>query len=188
MATTTRPLLRLRAALLALGAAALASLSGCSFGSEATFTAGAVFNACDNSIPVCNTTAGCKLIEEDSYIEGAFPGFKQFIVPTAGEAIIRVRLLWRTQLSPGADTEVLWYEPACVEVHRWESQGVDIFEQSGRDGIWQQHHRVYREGDHLVEIRSDAVGEYLLRTQVLTPAEFERERASLFGNPERSED
>lgn len=177
---TTRK--RLRLAILAL---ALPGVAACSFGAEATFTNGAVLNACDNSIPVCNTTAGCKLVEEDAYVEGVFPGFKQVIVPTAGEAIIRVKLYWRTQHSPGADTEVLWYEPACVEVHRWESQGVDIFEQTGNDGIWQQHHRVYREGDHLVEIRSDAFGEYLLRTEVLTPDELEREQTSLFGDPER---
>lgn len=159
-------------------------LGGCTFGSEATFAANAVLDGCDGAIPVCNTTAGCKLVEEDSYIEGVFPGFKQMIVPTAGEAIIRVKIYWRTQLSPGADTEVRWYEPACVEAFRWESQGVDIFEQTGRDGIWQEQHRVYREGDHLVEVRSDATGEFLLRTEVLTPDEYAKEQASLFDVPE----
>lgn len=172
---------------LASGLLAAAAACGCSFGAESTFTNGAVLNACDSSIPVCNTTAGCKLVEEDGYVEGEFPGYKQLIVPTAGEAIIRVQLYWRSQLSPGADTEILWHEPACVEVHRWESQGVDIFEQSGNDGIWQQHQRVYREGDHLVEVRSDATGGYLLRTQVLTPDELAQEQSGLFGDPEQED-
>jgi hypothetical protein len=161
-------------------ALALCTLTACTFGSEAQFAAGAAFDACDSSIPVCNTTAGCKLTEEDGYTEGAFPGLKQLIVPTAGEAYIRVKLLWRSQISPGADTEILWYEPACVEVHRYESQGVDIFEQTGNDGIWQEIHPVYREGDHLITVRSDATGEYLLRTEVLSPDEYAAEQASLF--------
>jgi hypothetical protein len=168
------------ARLLVLAAFFATVLGGCRFGAEGTFTAGATYDACDSSIPVCNTTAACKLVEEDGYTDGEFPGFKQLIIPTAGEAVIRIKLFWRTQLSPGADTEILWYEPACVEVFRWESQGVDIFDQTGRDGIWQEHHRVYREGDHLVEIRSDATGEYVLRPEVLTVDEFELEQASLF--------
>ena len=67
---------------------ALLALSGCRFGAEGTFTAGAAYDACDGSIPVCNTTASCKLVEEDGFTDGEFPGLKQLIIPTAGEAII----------------------------------------------------------------------------------------------------
>lgn len=88
--------------------AAALFVGGCSFGSEATFTRGAALDACDGAIPVSNTTAGCRLIEEDSYIEGSFPGTLQVIVPTEGEAVIRLRILWRTMHSPGGNTEILW--------------------------------------------------------------------------------
>jgi hypothetical protein len=162
---------------LLLTAALLVGTSGCTFGAEAAFAAGAEFNTCDQAIPVCNTTAGCKMVEENTYIEGAFPGFRQMIVPTAGEAIIRVKILWRTQLSPGVDTEVIWFEPACIDAFSFESQGTDIFQDTGRDGILVLEKRVFREGDHLLEVRSDATGEYLLRTEVLTPDEFDLEQA-----------
>lgn len=159
---------------------ALAPQVACTFGAEAQFAIGATFDTCDNEIPVCNTTAACRLVEEDSYTDGEFPGFRQVIVPTGGEAVIRVKILWRTQLSPGADTEILWYEPACIDAYSWQSQGVDIFADLGHDRIMVREERVYRAGDHLVEIRSDATGEYLLRTEVLTPDEYAKEQASLF--------
>lgn len=171
---------RLLGATLAAPALFLATLSGCNFGSEATFKGESALSPCESAIPVCNTTAGCRLVEEDSHIEGAFPGFRQFIVPTTREAWIRVKIYWRTQLSPGADTEIIWHEPACVDDYRYESQGVDIFEETGNDGVLIKEQQVFRGGDHLVEVRSDATGEYVLRTFVLTEEEYAAEQAGLF--------
>lgn len=158
----------------------VAFVTGCEFGSEAAFTSGAEKKTCDDSIPVCNTTAGCTMREEDSYIEGEFPGYRNFIIPTEGEAIIRILFYWRTQLGPGADTEILWHEPACVDTYSYESQGVNIFEDIGQDGTLLFEERVFRAGDHLIEIRSDATGEYILRPYVLTPDEWEAEKRSQF--------
>jgi hypothetical protein len=160
------------------GAIVLAALSGCGFGSEAAFIDTAALNDCLDELPVCNTTAGCKLVEEESYLEGKFPGQRSFIVPTEGEAVIRVKLFWRTRLGPGADTEIVWFEPACVDDFNYESQGADIFRDTNDQGIFIQEQRVFRAGEHLVQVRSDAVAEYLLRTEVLTKSEFEQEQAS----------
>ena len=155
-------------------------LGGCNFGSEAAFIDGRSLDRCNQSIPVCATTAGCRLVEEDQYLEGRFPGFRQMIVPTAAEAVITVEIYWRTQLSPGADTEILWYEPACVDAYRYESAGLDIFAAS-KDGVLIEQKRVFRGGDHLVEVRSDATGEYVMRTTVQTPEEFEATQSEGFG-------
>ncbi len=157
------------------------ALAACDFGSEGAFTSGADLLTCDGSVPVCNTTAGCKMIEEDHYIEGEFPGFRQFIVETAGEAYIRIKIYWRTQLSPGSDTEIRWFEPACVENYRYESQGLNIFDEADGAGIWYKDERVFRAGDHLIEIRSDATGEYILRPEVLTVSEWEAQQAPELG-------
>lgn len=154
---------------------AVAMTSGCQFGTEATFIGHRALDACDLELPVCNTTAGCKLTEEEGYLEGEFPGQRSLIVPTAGEATIRVSILWRTQLGPGADTEIVWHEPACVDAYRYESQGVDVFADSNEQGIFVQQQKVFREGEHLVEVRSDATAGYLLRTDVLTNSEVEAE-------------
>jgi hypothetical protein len=155
----------------------LLALGGCTFGSEAAFYGQRTLDTCDAEIPVCNTTAGCRLVEEDTYTEGEFPGLKQMVVPTEGEAIIRVEVYWREQLGPGADTEILWNEPACVEVFSYQSQGANVFEDTDAHGVFVQEKRVFRRGDHLVEIRSDATGSYLIRTTVLTPDEYELEQA-----------
>ncbi len=150
-------------------------LTSCNFGSEAAFIGTALQLRCDDEIPICNTTAGCKLVEEENYLEGSFPGQQFLVVPTAGPAIIRVKILWRTRVGPGADTEIQWFEPACVEEYSYESQGADIFADTNDRGIFQKEQKVFRAGDHLVVIRSDATADYLLRTEVLTESEFEQE-------------
>ena len=155
-------------------------VGGCNFGSEAAFYGSRAFDTCDLELPICNTTAGCKLVEEDRYLEGTFPGQRSFIVPTAGEATIRVSIYWRSQLGPGADTEIIWHEPACVDALRFESQGADIFADSNAQGIFIRDQRVFREGEHLIEVRSDATGDYLLRTDVLNDSELALEDSGGF--------
>jgi hypothetical protein len=157
-------------------ASVVVATGACSFGTEAVFVGKRTLDECDLEVPVCNTTAGCTLTEEERYLEGEFPGQRMFIVPTVGEATIRVSILWRTKLGPGADTEILWHEPACVDRYRYESQGVDVFADSNAQGIFVKEQRVFREGEHLVEIRSDATAEYLLRTDVLTDSELAAEQ------------
>jgi hypothetical protein len=160
-------------------ALAVVVASGCGFGSEAAFIGQSSLDTCDDEIPVCNDTAGCKLVEEEGYLEGKFPGRRSFIVPTEGEAVIRVKIFWRTQLGPGADTEIIWFEPACVDDFNYESQGADIFADSNDQGIFIKEQRVFRAGDHLVKVLSDATAEYLMRTEVLTASEFEAEQQRL---------
>ena len=167
----------------ACGVVVVVVVAGCGFGSEAAFIDTSTLSDCLDEIPVCNTTAGCKLVEEDSYLEGVFPGQRFFIVPTEGEAVIRVKMFWRTQLGPGADTEITWFEPACIDDFDFDSQGADIFRDSNEQGIFVKEQRVFRAGDHLVEVRSDATADYLLRTEVLTADEFaaqEQQKGGLF--------
>ena len=155
--------------------------SSCNFGSEAAFIGTSSLIMCDDEIPVCNDSAGCKLVEEESHLEGKFPGQRSFIVPTEGEAVIRLEIFWRTRQGPGADTEIIWFEPACVDDYNYESQGADVFANSNERGIFVQEQRVFRAGDHLVKVSSDATAEYLMRTEVLTPSEWEQEQTQIGG-------
>jgi hypothetical protein len=161
--------------------ALLLSTSACSFGSEAAFIGTAQLKTCDDEFPICSDSAGCKMVEEENYLEGRFPGRRTFIVPTEGEAVIRVKIFWRERLGPGADTEIVWFEPACVDSYNYESQGADIFADSNAQGIFVKEQRVFRAGDHMVKVSSDATAEYLLRTEVLTRSEFEQEQKRIGG-------
>ncbi len=141
-------------------------LQACSLSSEDTFIQGARKDPCDNAIPVCSYTAGCRLTEGENYIEGSLPGYRSFIVPTAGEADISVIFYFRTQEAPGSDTEVLWYEPGCRDLYDHYLPGIDLFRQVGNDRLWTVVGTVFQEGDHLIEIRSDASAEFLLKVEI----------------------
>jgi hypothetical protein len=154
-------------------------VAGCDFGSEAAFIGKATLSECDDEIPVCNTTAGCKLVQDTQYLEGTFPGQRQFIVPTEGEAVIRVKVYWRKQLGPGSDTDITWFEPACVDDYVYQSQGADIFRDSNSQGIFVKEEHVFHAGDHLVKFESDSFADYLMRTEVLTKEQYDAEQAAL---------
>jgi len=144
----------------------LMSFAGCSLSSEDSFIQGARRDPCDNAVPVCSYTAGCRLAEGDNYMEAAFPGYYNVIVPTAGEANISVLFYFRSQEAPGSDTEVIWNEPGCHDSYNYYTEGIDLFRQVGSDRLWTVTNRVYQEGDHMLEITSDATAEFLLKIEL----------------------
>ena len=168
--TRLSPLLR-AATLLASAAtvaAAATATAGCS--AEELFIGDRALDTCDGNWPVCSFRAGCTL-DEREYLEGRFPGSRHFIVETPGRAVIRVTAMFFAQVSPGADTEVHWYEPGCFERYSYTSEGTDLFREAGNTGVLEKEHTVFREGDHLVEVFSDAVAEYLLKVDVVEPGD-----------------
>ena len=139
--------------------------SGCGLGPESNFTLGLDLERCDSTYPVCQTTAGC-ILTPDRYLEGSFPGTRQFIVPAIEEAVISVDIFFRTQVAIGVETEVLWFEPGCFDTYQYRSNGRDIFFEAGNDRVLTVSQQVFLSGDHLVEVFSDAVAEYLLRVRI----------------------
>ena len=148
----------------------LLALAGCT--AEDVFIGDRALDPCDGSWPVCTFRAGCNLNERE-YLEGAFPGSRRFIVETDGEATIRVTVLFRNEISPGADTEIHWYEPGCFERYSYRSEGADLFREAGSSGLLEKERAVYRPGDHLIEVFSDAVAGYLLRIDLTGAGETE---------------
>lgn len=149
----------------ALGVAALCLPTGCGVGALGNFADGLTLDRCADTYPVCETTAGC-VLSNASYVEGSFPGQRQFIVPAPADAVITVDLFLDDQTAAGTDTEIRWHEPECFDTYRWTSGGADIFLIAGRSQILSRSQQVTEAGDHLVEIFSDAVVDYLLRVRV----------------------
>jgi len=143
----------------------LVLVPGCLFTASGGFAGAREENICDSTIPVCNTTGGC-VLDEDHYIKGVFPGNRRFIVRTKGEAILTVRLYFDMRRSPGADTNLYVYESGCVERFAFGTAGRDIFRMAGPDQEFTLETRVYQEGDHLVEVNSDATSDFYLRVDI----------------------
>jgi hypothetical protein len=149
--------------------AAAALTAACSGGPEADFTADRSAVSCNSAIPVCTTYAGCSL-DETNYVAGSFsqgPAVR-FLVHTGGPATISVELYFTSEQSPGVDTEVTWYESACASSTTQASDGADVFAEAGANMVWKRSQQVTTEGDHLVELFSDAQASYLLRVEIQT--------------------
>ncbi len=151
------------------GIVLLLGLAGCGFGAEGNFTLGLDLERCDGTFPVCQTTAGCTM-GATRYLEGSFPGTREFIVSTPEDSVITVEIYFKTQRATGIDTEILWYEPGCFDTYQYLSEGRDIFEEAGPDRIFSKSQQVFLPGDHLIEIHSDALADYAIRVDVETSA------------------
>ena len=146
----------------------LSLLAGTACGdAESTFVAGRAQTACNQALPVCSSSAGC-VLDGGSFAQSAFQqgGTTRFIVRTAGPADLEVALYFRTEESPGTDTEIAWYEVGCGQRYSAQSAGRDVFVEAGTDRVFKRSQRVTTAGDHLVEVFSDAQAEVLLSVTV----------------------
>lgn len=155
--------------LVSLGVLLLAAGAGAGCGVQAgDFIKGADHDPCQANIPVCQTTAGCAM-NEATYLEGDFPGLQTFVVSTPADTDVEVRIFFDTRRHPGEDTEIRWYEPGCANYYVWESQGIDLFSKAGSDRVFSQTRKVRMDGDHLIEIYSDATCHYYMRVEFTHP-------------------
>jgi len=139
--------------------------------SEATFIGDRNEDLCNGVFHQCKgQTAGC-ILDEDHYIMGTFPGERKFLVETTqGDWKIKVLIFLAERLSPGTETEIRWYEPGCVDEYKYQLSKDqlrgDLFEQAGRDQVFEVEQPVIEAGDHLVSVWSDAVCRFDLRVQI----------------------
>ncbi len=139
--------------------------------SEATFIGGRDVDLCEGVWNVCKGhTAGC-ILDEDHYIEGAFPGMRKFLVETTrGDWKIKVMLFLKDRLAPGNETEIRWYEPGCTDEYEYKlsknKMAGDLFEQAGPSQMFEEEHAVIEPGDHLVSVWSDATCRYDLKIEI----------------------
>ncbi len=145
--------------------ACLLLLSGCGLSSEGTFTSGLSRDRCDDTYPICSQTAGC-VLGAGKYLEGSFPGTRQFIVTAPEESVITVSLFFRSQVAVGVDTGITWHEPGCFDSYEYRSGGEDIFLEAGGSRVMSRSQQVFLDGDHLIEVFSDAIADYVLKVEV----------------------
>ncbi len=148
--------------------ATLCLFLGCGFGAEGNFTAGLSEDRCEDTFPICQTTAGCTM-GTGRYVSGSFPGAREFIVPAPAEATIKLSIFFKSQMATGANTDIRFHEPGCFDTYQFLSDGRDIFLQAGNDRVFETTQQIFLDGDHLVEVFSDAVAEYILKIEVEAP-------------------
>jgi hypothetical protein len=143
--------------------------------SKDAFIGGRDLIVCEGVFPLCRgKRASCRL-DEESYIEGSFPGARQFMVETPdGNWNVRISLFLDPDVqprSPGTDTDIYWYEPGCNTVHHFQLSvdegNDDLFQEAGRDNVFEAEQVLRKTGDHLIEIASDSRTQYLLRADLL---------------------
>jgi hypothetical protein len=146
---------------------ASAALTGCVPDSEDLFIDNRTYVPCNGQVPVCVTQAGC-VLDSTSYTRGNFAqgSTLRTIVRNTVPSVIEVQLYFRTEGSPGTDTEVAWNEVGCRTRVSQQSGGIDVFAEAGEGRIWKRKQEVFTPGDHLVEVFSDAQAEYLLKVNV----------------------
>jgi len=132
---------------------------------EEEFTQDRLLKICEENYQICMKPAGCEL-DEDHYAEGTFPGSRRVVVATHEVDVeFRVRIFFKTTTSPGTELLVQMYEANCTLNTALAKERIvdkDIFEESGDDRVLDFKLKVQQEGEHLVEIYSDATAEYLL--------------------------
>jgi hypothetical protein len=141
---------------------------GCAQSASDAFIGDRTIDLCLDVLPACEGTVGC-VLDEDEYLEGGFPSTRRFLVDTESAAEITVSILFASRGSAGADTRIRWYEPNCADRDEWASQGIDVFREAGDDRVLSRTGRVSEFGEHLVEIRSDAFADYLVKVDVEFP-------------------
>jgi len=143
---------------------ALFGLSACS--NSSFFTVGRDRTICEQNIPTaCGATARC-VLDTSHYLDGEFPSSRRFIVRTTGEADLKFEIYLDDRHAPGTSLRLVVSEPSCNEKATYDSDGVDIFQAAGADGIITMPIHTTRPGDHLVELSSDAYCSYVLRFNV----------------------
>jgi hypothetical protein len=158
-------LLRAASALLLCAAASL--LPACVPDSEDLFIDNRTYVPCVGQVPVCVTQAGC-VLDAAGYTRGNFAqgSTLRAVVRTTVPSVIEVQLYFRTEGSPGTDTEIAFNEVGCRTRIALQSGGVDVFAEAGEGRVWSRKQQVFTPGDHLVEVFSDAQAEYLLKVNV----------------------
>jgi hypothetical protein len=132
---------------------------------EEQFTSGRLLDGCDRTWPICTTTVGC-IVGDSQYLEGRFPGTRRFAVRTEGQAEIAVALYLRTQNAVGTETRIEINEAGCGSKSTEPIDGRALFREFEAYGEVRRAARVFREGDHLIEVASDATADYLLKVEI----------------------
>ncbi|MCP4606126.1 MAG: hypothetical protein GY847_37375 [Proteobacteria bacterium] len=140
------------------------SLLSCQTAEDA-FIGNRLLTLCGDAYWICNVPSGC-VLDDDHYSKKVFPDTHRVVIATEEpELEIRVRLFLSKMESPGTELLVQLYEPDCtqdINLARAHLTDIDLFEEAGDDRMLIFDLMAMQEGEHLLEIYSDASAEFLL--------------------------
>ena len=146
--------------------AIVAIFVGCG-GGDSVLTFDKTLDPCEEDLPpACGTAPRC-LLNASHYVNGKFPGGRQFVVHTKGAAKLNIQIQLTQQRSPGTDLVVKVFESDCSNTYSWDSAGRDLFRIADQDGIIIIPIDVSREGDHPITLTTDAYSGYTLAVEVI---------------------
>jgi hypothetical protein len=142
----------------------MVALTSCETAEDA-FIGRRLLTMCDDTYYICNRPTGC-VLDTKHYVEGLFPGERRVVIATdESDLDLRVRLFLKNMRSPGTEIWIQLYEPDCsmdTYFGREHLVDVDLFKEAGDDRMLIFELKASEEGEHLLEIYSDASTEYLL--------------------------
>ncbi|MEK7704277.1 MAG: hypothetical protein AAB426_04905 [Myxococcota bacterium] len=158
------------AAAVVLGVALVASQGACDPSSEEAFVHGRARDPCEQTIPACEggLFASCEL-DDSRYTESHFPGAVRFLVRAEPLDRIEIGLYFADVRDSGLETTFYWYEPGCSEVYTERVEGSVLLDEAKDTGSVFRDRQVLEDGEHLVEVLSDAQSRVLVIVNVLEP-------------------
>lgn len=148
-----------------LGVVAALFFIGCASPRE-EFLGNRALDTCSEAWPICSSVAGC-VIGAQSYVEGRFPGKARFIVNVPEPAVVWVSVYLEGVSAAGEETTIDWYEDRCRAFIRETVDGETFVGETQRIGFFQRRAELIGVGDHLIEVKSDSEGDYLVKVDVL---------------------
>jgi len=130
---------------------------------------------CAETLPACGVSAGC-VLDPERYVTGQFPGARRVLLDADEPTAYRVWLRFTEMGSAGSELLLQLHSADCTvdpyagRIH-WVD--VDLFERAGTDWtLILDGLEVDSEGEHLLEVYSDATAAWQL---VVTPYEPEED-------------
>ncbi|MEZ4273515.1 MAG: hypothetical protein R3C68_19390 [Myxococcota bacterium] len=146
--------------------AMLVVASACSPSLEEAFRKGRGLRGCFSTLNACPGLFASCVLDNDSYAEKQFPGSLRFLVDADEDDTVEVSFFFVTQRDPGLSTRIFWNEPGCSDQQVYDSEGRDIFFEAGNELIFRQSKIMRKDGEHLIEVFSDAQAEVLVVVNV----------------------
>jgi hypothetical protein len=145
---------------------AILVVTGCTSAEDA-FIGGRRQQLCLSEYPVCAAVAGCEITRE-VYVETAFPGNQQFIFRSGeADALVGVSVFFRTREFPGSEVLVRLHTSDCGNYEELMTFSGDPFAEAGNDKTLEFELAAGGEGDHLLEVFSDATAQSLIKAEIV---------------------
>ena len=125
-----------------------------------------VLDACNSQWKVCDDTVGC-IIGDRSYISGKFPGKNQFGIRLFEPSTVTLSLYLEASAATGEETTISFHEERCRAMKQVTLTGKELLAESDKVGFVEREAELTGEGDHLIEIDSDARTDYLLKVEIV---------------------